>query len=52
MKRPTGITMIAIVYIVLAVLSLLWGGLVFGLGGLGSFFGGLFGADNVAALGT
>jgi hypothetical protein len=52
MKRPTGITIIAIVYIVLAVLSLLWSGLVFGLGGLGSLFGGLFGADNVAALGT
>jgi hypothetical protein len=52
MKRPTGITMIAVVYIALAVLSLLWSGLVFGLGGLGSLFGGLFGADNVAALGT
>jgi uncharacterized membrane protein (DUF2068 family) len=34
------------------VLSLVWSGLVFGLGGLGSFFGGLFGADNVTALGT
>jgi hypothetical protein len=52
MKRPTGITIIAIVYIVLAVLSLLWSGLVFGLSGLGSLFGGLFGADNVSALGT
>lgn len=52
MKRPTGITIIAIVYIVLAVLSLLWSGLVFGLGGLGSLIGGLFGADSVAALGT
>jgi uncharacterized membrane protein (DUF2068 family) len=52
MKRPTGITLIAVVYIALAVLSLVWSGLVFGLGGLGSFFGGLFGADNVAALGT
>ena len=52
MKRPTGITIIAIVYIVLAVLSLLWSGLVFGLGGMGSLFGGLFGAENVAALGT
>lgn len=52
MKRPTGITIIAIVYIVLAILSLLWSGLVFGVGGLGSLFGGLFGADNVAAFGT
>ncbi len=52
MKRPTGITIIAVLYIVLAVLSLLWSGLVFGLGGLGSVFGGLFGAEHVAALGT
>lgn len=52
MKRPTGITIIAILYIVLAVLSLLWSGLVFGVGGLTSLFGGLFGAENVAALGT
>lgn len=50
MKKPTGITLIAVMFIVLAVLSLLWSGLVFGLGGLGSLFGGLFGADNVAAL--
>lgn len=52
MKRPTGITMIAVMFIGLAVLSLLWSGLVFGLGGLGSFVGGLFGADSVARLGT
>jgi hypothetical protein len=52
MKRPTGITIIAVLYIVLAVLSLLWSGLVFGVGGLSSLFGGLFGADNVAAFGT
>ena len=52
MKRPTGITILAIVYIILALLSLLWSGLVFGVGGLGSLFGGLFGADRVAALGT
>jgi hypothetical protein len=52
MRRPTGITLIAVLYIVLAVLSLLWSGLVFGVGGLSSLFGGLFGADNVAAYGT
>jgi hypothetical protein len=52
MRRPTGITIIAVLYIVLAVLSLLWSGLVFGVGGMSSLFGGLFGADNVAALGT
>jgi len=52
MRRPTGITIIAVLYIVLAVLSLLWSGLVFGVGGLSSLFGGLFGADNMAAFGT
>jgi hypothetical protein len=52
MRRPTGITVIAVLYIVLAVLSLLWSGLVFGVGGLSSLFGGLFGADNVATFGT
>ena len=52
MRRPTGITIIAVLYIVLAALSLLWSGLVFGVGGLSSLFGGLFGADNVADFGT
>jgi hypothetical protein len=52
MKRPTGITIIAIVYIVLAVLSLLWSGLVFGVGGLSSLVGGVFGAESVAAVGA
>ena len=52
MKRPAGITLIAAAYIVLAVLSLLWSGLVFGVGGLTSFFGGLFGAENMAAFGA
>ena len=52
MRRPTGITIIAVLYIVLAVLSLLWSGLIFGVGGLSSLFGGLFGADNVTDFGT
>jgi hypothetical protein len=52
MRRPMGITIIAVLYVVLAVLSLLWSGLVFGVGGLSSLFGGLFGADNVATFGT
>jgi hypothetical protein len=51
MKRPTGITVLAIVYILLGVFSLLWSGLVFGVGGLTSMFGSLFGAENVAAFG-
>jgi hypothetical protein len=52
MQRPTGITIITILFFVLAVLSLLWSGLVFGVGGLSSLFGGLFGAEQVAAFGT
>jgi hypothetical protein len=52
MKRPTGITIIAIVYVLLAVLSLLWSGLVFGVGGLSSLVGGVFGAESVAAFGA
>jgi hypothetical protein len=51
-KRPVGISIIAVAYIVLAIVSLLWSGLVFGVGGLSALFGGLFGAENVAALGA
>jgi hypothetical protein len=50
-KRPIGISILAVAYIILAVLSLLWSGLVFGVGGLSSLFGGLFGAESVAAFG-
>ena len=52
MKRPTGVTVIAIYFLVLGLLSLLWSGLVFGFGGLTSMFGSLFGASNIAASGT
>jgi len=52
MKRPTGITIIAILSILLAVLSLLWSGLVFGVGGLSSLFAGVFGAESIAAFGV
>jgi hypothetical protein len=52
MERPTGITVIAIVYFVLGFLSLLWSGFVFGLGGLGTLFASLFGAEAMAAATT
>ena len=52
MERPTGITVIAIAYFVLGILSLLWSGFVFGLGGLGTLFAGLFGAEAMAAAST
>jgi len=51
-KRPTGITIIAVAYILLALISLLWSGLVFGIGGVSSLFGSIFGAENVAAFGS
>jgi hypothetical protein len=51
MKRPAGITVIAIVFIVMAIISLLWSALIFGIGGLSSLVGGLFGAGNLEAFG-
>ena len=51
-ERPVGISIIAVVYILLAIFSLVWSGIVFGVGGLTSLFGGLFGADSVAAFGA
>jgi hypothetical protein len=52
MRRPTGITIIAIIYILLAILSLLWSGLVFGVGGLSSLVGGVFGAESITDFGA
>jgi len=51
-KTPAGVTLIAIIFIGLGILSLLWSGLIFGVGGLSSLFGGLFNAENIAAFGT
>ena len=50
-KRPAGITVIVILFFLLGTLALLWSGLIFGIGGLSSFFGGLFGAEQVTTLG-
>lgn len=51
-ERPVGISILAVAYILLAILSLVWSGIVFGVGGLTSLFGGLFGAQNMAAFGA
>jgi hypothetical protein len=51
MERPIGITILAVAFIVLATLSLLWSGLVFGVGGLSAMVGGLFGAESMQAFG-
>jgi len=51
-QRPTGITILALIYILLAILSLLWSLTVFGFGGLTATFGSLFGAESVATTGV
>jgi hypothetical protein len=51
-KRPTGISVLFWVYLILGVLSFLWSGMVLGIGGLSAFFGGLFGMENVTSFGN
>ena len=48
-NRPAGITIIAIVFLILGVFSLLWSGLIFGFGSLRALFGGVFSAEQMAA---
>ena len=45
--RTTGVAVIALIFILLGVFSLVWSGLVFGIGGLTSAVSGIFGADAV-----
>ena len=51
-KRPTGISILFWVYLILGILSLLWSGIVLGVGGLSSFVGGLFGMETVLNFGS
>ena len=51
-KRPTGITVLFWVYLILGIFSLLWSGMVLGIGGLSALFGSLFGAENMASFGS
>ena len=51
-KRPTGISILFWVYLILGILSLLWSGSVLGIGGLSSFVGGIFGMENVLGFGS
>ena len=51
-KRPTGISILFWVYLILGILSLLWSGIVLGIGGLSSFVGGLFGMESVLNFGS
>lgn len=51
-ERPAGITILAGAFIVLGVLSLIWSGLLLGIGGLSALFGSLFGAEAVSSFGS
>lgn len=51
-QRSPGITLVAIIFIGLGILSLLWSGLVFGVGGLSSLFASIFNAESIAEFGT
>jgi len=50
--NPAGITLLVILFFALGVLSLLWGILVLGVGGLSAFFGSLFNAEGMASFGN
>jgi len=50
-RRPGGITALATVYLLLGLFSLLWSGLVFGIGGLSAATGWLFGQESIQAMG-
>ena len=50
-ERPTGITVMFVAYLILGIISLIWSGLILGIGGITALFGTLFGADNMASFG-
>ncbi|MGB6423571.1 MAG: hypothetical protein WBD56_00765 [Anaerolineales bacterium] len=50
--RPAGIKVIAVFYLIFGVFSLLWSGLVLGVGGLSSLLGSLVGAQILAGFGN
>lgn len=51
-ERPSGVTLLAIVYILLGLLSLFWSLLVFGVGAVTGLTGAIVGADNMASFGS
>jgi hypothetical protein len=50
--KPAGLTLVVILFFALGGLSLLWGLLVLGVGGLSAFFGNLFNAENMLSFGN
>lgn len=51
-QRPTGITLLAIAFLVLGGLSLLWSLFQFGVGSITGLTASLFGAQNIASAGA
>lgn len=51
-ERPAGITMIVVLFFVLAGISLIWSLLALSVGGLTSLIGNLFNLDTVGSFGT
>ena len=51
MKRPTGVSVIAVYFLIVGILSLLWSLFILGVGGVSAFFGSIFGAENITAFG-
>ena len=51
-RRPGGVTLIAVAFLLLGVLSLLWSLFVFGFGGLTWMTGAIFDATGMAATGS
>lgn len=49
--RPAGITLLAVAFILLGLLSLFWSLLVFGVGAAASITGAIVGAENMTAFG-
>jgi len=50
-NKPVGIRLLFWLYLIVGILSLIWGVLVLGVGGVSSLFGNLFGAENIASFG-
>ena len=51
-ERPSGVTILAVIYILLGLLSLVWSLLVFGVGAVTGLTGAIVGAENMASFGT
>ena len=51
-ERPSGVTILAVIYILLGLLSLVWSLLVFGVGAVTGLTGAIVGAENMTSFGS